>query len=80
MAFPGEPIEKLFQADCCGWIGFPNYALTTNSANIRRLERRLSRSSEGESLHLLDGMRAFRHQDAPDGDLHILVDSVADLK
>jgi hypothetical protein len=75
MAFSGEPIEKLFQADCCGWIGFPNYALTNNSANIRRLaDLQKARAS------LLDGMRAFRHQDAPDGDLHISVDSVADLK
>jgi hypothetical protein len=42
LGFSDETIEKLTQAVCCGPVSFPNYALTNNSANIRRLERRLA--------------------------------------
>jgi hypothetical protein len=42
LGFSKETIEKLLHADCCGRIGFPNHALANNSANIRRLEKRLA--------------------------------------
>ena len=32
---------ELFQPDFCGRIGFPDYALTNNGANIRRMKKRL---------------------------------------
>src|SRR5260370_41947399 len=37
LGFCDETIAKLFKADFAGRVGFPNYALTNNSANIRRL-------------------------------------------
>ncbi len=33
---------KMLEPDCCGRIGFPDYALTNNSANIRRMKERLT--------------------------------------
>ncbi len=32
---------KLFEADFCGRIGFPDYSLTNNNANIKRMRSRL---------------------------------------
>jgi hypothetical protein len=34
-------IEELFTPDFCGRLGFPAYALTNNSANIRRMKQRI---------------------------------------
>src|SRR3984893_2390630 len=42
LGFSEETIAKLFTEDFAGRVGFPNYALTNNSANIRRLEKRLA--------------------------------------
>jgi hypothetical protein len=42
LGFAEETIAKLFTQDCAGRVGFPNYASTNNSANIRRLEKRLA--------------------------------------
>ena len=42
LGFSEETITKLFSGDFAGRAGFPNYALTNNSANIRRLEKRLA--------------------------------------
>jgi hypothetical protein len=42
LGFSDETIAKLFTQDFAGRIGFPNYVLTNNSANIRRLEKRLA--------------------------------------
>ena len=40
LGFSEETIAELFAQDFAGRTGFPNYALTNNSANIRRLEKR----------------------------------------
>jgi hypothetical protein len=42
LGFSEETITRLFRQDYAGRVGFPNYALTNNSANIRRLEKRLA--------------------------------------
>jgi hypothetical protein len=42
LGFSEETITKLFARDFAGRAGFPNYALPNNSANIRRLEKRLA--------------------------------------
>jgi hypothetical protein len=42
LGFSQETITKLFSRDYAGRVGFPNYALANNSANIRRLEKRLA--------------------------------------
>ena len=42
LGFSEETITKLFAQDFAGRAGFPNYALANNSANIRRLEKRLA--------------------------------------
>jgi hypothetical protein len=42
LGFSEETIAKLFAQDFGGRAGFPNYTLANNSANIRRLEKRLA--------------------------------------
>jgi Domain of unknown function (DUF3560) len=41
LGFSEETITKLLAQDFASRAGFPNYALANNSANIRRLEKRL---------------------------------------
>lgn len=36
-----ESILKLFEPDFCGRIGFPDYKITNNGANIRRIKLRI---------------------------------------
>jgi hypothetical protein len=49
LGFSEETISKFFSADFAGRVGFPNYALTNNSANIRRLEKRLADLQQAQS-------------------------------
>jgi hypothetical protein len=49
LGFSEETIAKLFSADFAGRVGFPSYALTNNSANIRRLEKRLADLQQAQS-------------------------------
>jgi len=39
--FKDGHIQKLFTRDFCGRYGFPDYVMTGNSANIRRLKKRI---------------------------------------
>lgn len=45
-----EMAAKMFERDCCGQIGFPQYVLTNNNANIRRMKQRLQilEASQGQ--------------------------------
>jgi hypothetical protein len=40
-SIPPDGARKLLQPDFAGRIGFPNYALTNNAANIRRMQARV---------------------------------------
>lgn len=42
--------EKLFVPDYCGQVGFPGYALSNNSAEIRRLKARLENVEQKQNL------------------------------
>ena len=62
LGFSEETIAKLFAQDFAGRAGFPNYALANNSANIRRLEKRLAaiqnvQHDETAEEQLPDGVR-----------------------
>lgn len=41
LGFDQYSIDRLFKEDFCGRVGFPDYQLTNNGANIRRLKQRL---------------------------------------
>jgi hypothetical protein len=41
LGFSETRIAQLFTPDFCGRIGFPDYALTNNGANIRRIRKRI---------------------------------------
>ena len=49
LGFSDETIANLFKTDFAGRVGFPNYAVTNNSANIRRLEKRLADLQNAQS-------------------------------
>ena len=49
LGFSGEAIDRLFVADFGGRTGFPRFELTNNSANIRRLEKRLAQIQLAQS-------------------------------
>ena len=41
MGYSDEEIKKLREPDFCGRVGYPDYALTNNNANIKRVKGRL---------------------------------------
>lgn len=43
MGYPEVDAHKLVDPDLCGRIGYPNYAISNNNANIRRLKARIPR-------------------------------------
>lgn len=72
MGYSEEAIQKLREPDFCGRIGYPNYELTNNNANIHRVEGRLKRlkavkekgSSEQEykTFKVVENTEAMRYQ------------------
>jgi len=50
LGFSEKAVNQLFRPDFCGRIGFADYQLTNNSANIRRLKQRLQDEQKKESL------------------------------
>jgi hypothetical protein len=69
IGFSDETIAKLFTQDFAGRVGFPNYVLTNNSANIRRLEKRLaaiqnSQHDETTEEQFATGMRLVDNVEA----------------
>lgn len=58
--------RELIKPDFCGRIGFPDYALTNNNANIRRMKERLQRVSVAQAMPqtIIEGDNA-RFEDCP---------------
>lgn len=46
--FTAEQAQGLFKPDFCGRIGFADYQLTNNSANIRRIKERIQQLGKAE--------------------------------
>lgn len=61
---------KLLKPDCCGRLGFPDYALANNNANIRRMKARLAtlkaafaRADEPDAATDYDGFRVVENHE-----------------
>lgn len=50
LGFSDSQIENLFTPDFCGRLGFPDYALTNNNANIRRLKQRAEQVERRQAM------------------------------
>lgn len=67
LGFSEEAIARLKTPDFCGRIGYPDYALTNNNANIRRLAKRLASVKENAGReHKEYSIGAFRIVENPD--------------
>ena len=72
MGYTDEQIAQLREPDFCGRIGFPDYMLANNNANIRRLEGRIkslqktkshgTRESENKFFKVKENVEAMRIQ------------------
>lgn len=72
MGYTDEQIDQLREPDFCGRIGFPDYMLTNNNANIRRLEGRIkslqktksqgTQESENKFFKVKENVEAMRIQ------------------
>lgn len=60
-------IDNLLQPDFCGRIGFPDYAIKNNNANIRRMKERLAtleaKSQDEESETEINGVKIVENVD-----------------
>ncbi len=54
MGFTEANARKAFEPDFCGCIGFPAYALQNNSANIRRMQARISELAARDNRPAVD--------------------------
>lgn len=67
MGFSDSQIEELREPDFCGSVGYPNYMLQNNNANIHRIEGRIKELEEAkttepsETEH--DGFRVVENTD-----------------
>ena len=72
MGYTDEQISELRKPDFCGRIGYPDYMLTNNNANIRRLEGRIkslqatkskgTKESENKFFKVKENVEAMRVQ------------------
>ena len=72
MGYNEESIKELRKPDFCGRLGYPNYALTNNNANIHRVEERLnslkatkergSTEQEYKSFRVVENTEVMRYQ------------------
>lgn len=89
MGYSEEAIKQLREPDFCGRLGYPDYQLSNNNANIHRVEERLKRlkavkergSSEQEykTFKVVENTEAMRYQiifdGKPDGKIRDLLKS-----
>jgi hypothetical protein len=77
MGYSEEDIKKLREPDFCGRIGYPDYALQNNNANIHRVEGRIkdlravkekgSSEQEYRTFKVVENAEAMRYQIIFDG-------------
>lgn len=77
MGYSEEAIKELRKPDFCGRVGYPDYALSNNNANIHRVEERLkslkatkergSSEQEYETFKVVENTEAMRYQIIFDG-------------
>lgn len=89
MGYTDEQIKDLRTPDFCGRLGFPNYMLTNNNANIHRLEGRIkslqatkskgTQESENKFFKVKEDADVMRLQlffdSKPDGDVRTILKS-----
>lgn len=66
LGFNSRNAEELFKADFCGRIGFPAYAFTNNSGNMRRVRQRIEQLeavAEHEDVEQAEGAITYREAD-----------------
>ena len=77
MGYSEEDIKELRKPDFCGRIGYPDYALSNNNANIHRVEERIkglkavkerdSSEQEYKTFKVVENTEAMRYQIIFDG-------------
>lgn len=77
MGYSEEGIEELRKPDFCGRVGFPDYELSNNNANIHRVEERIkglkaakergSSEQEYKTFKVVENTEAMRYQIIFDG-------------
>lgn len=77
LGYSEEAIKELRKPDLCGRVGYPDYALSNNNANIRRVEERLKSlkaakergcsEQEYETFKVVENTEAMRYQIIFDG-------------
>lgn len=77
MGYSEESIEELRKPDFCGRLGYPDYVLTNNNANIHRVEERLNSlkatkergrsEQEYKTFKVVENTEAMRYQILFDG-------------
>lgn len=89
MGYSEESIKKLREPDYCGRVGYPDYELTNNNANIHRVEGRIkslkatkergSSEQEYKTFKVAENTEAMRYQiifdGKPDADVRTLLKS-----
>lgn len=67
MGFTEAQIQRLCTPDFCGRVGFADYRLTNNNANIRRLKQRLTQleqvSTQENTENTINGVRIVENVD-----------------